>query len=507
MSLRNKIIQKLYNSTLPIHNRMFLLTSVVVFIFTFLSSFIVMFAADMVSGIIMLVSVMILGAFAHFSYMKHYMEKAALTLCLLVTLVSLPVAYFFLGGAKSGIMMGYIVVSIYITVVLPRRERRVVLILLAISLAACVTYEYITKSRIDPGLSPKTYVFLYLSTFIICALVCLMIGLLIRLFLEEAKRSKAQREEIERLIASQNSFFSSMSHEIRTPINTIIGLNEMILREDVSSEVAEDAANIRSASKLLLNVINDILDMSKFESGQMTLAEDVYYPGDMLSDIVGMLWIRAKEKDLEFIINVSPELPSKLRGDEVRLKQILINVLTNAIKYTGKGSVTLSIECGERDGNILHVVYSVTDTGMGIKKEDIPYLFDAFKRVDEKNLSHIEGTGLGLSIVKKFVELMNGVITVNSVYTKGSTFIIDIPQRIEGDETIGEFDINESHRLSTKEDYHRKFEAPNAKVLVVDDYSSNLLVVTKLLRETKLQVDTASSGQEALARHLIMSIT
>ncbi len=319
---------------------------------------------------------------------------------------------------------------------------------------------------------------------------------------EQLVTAEKQRQEIYMLNKSQNSFFSNMSHEIRTPINTIIGLNEMILREDVSDEVIEDAVNIKAAGKLLLNLINDILDMSKFQSGSMQLLIEPYHTGDMLSDIVGMLWIRAKDKKLDFNVDVSPDIPAELVGDEVRIKQILINVINNAIKYTKEGSVSLSVQCEKTDGKICNMIYMVSDTGIGIKSEDIPYLFSAFKRVDETVTKHIEGTGLGLSIVKQLVDLMGGKITVNSVYKKGSTFIIEIPQRIERDGTVGKHDFSKAVKPDKKKEYTPKFEAPEARILVVDDNEANLMVVSKLLRDTKVRIDTATSGAEALRKTL-----
>ena len=330
----------------------------------------------------------------------------------------------------------------------------------------------------------------------------LVIGLLI-LFLQFSYRennisNEKQKREISELNNAQNRFFSSMSHEIRTPINTIIGLNEMILRERVSDEVAENATNIRAASNLLLHLINDILDMSKITLGQMKITPVNYRPGDMLSDIVGMLWLRSKEKGLDFHVEVSPDIPSELYGDEVRIKQILINVLNNAIKYTKKGSVTLTMQCsGIKDG-IADIVYSVKDTGMGIRKESMPYLFTAFKRVDEVKNRYIEGTGLGLSIVKQLTELMGGTVSVNSVYTQGSTFIITIPQTVNDYSEIGNINLEEKHRVNTSGSYRCLLEAPKAKILVVDDNESNLLVMRKLLRDTKVALDTAASGREAL---------
>lgn len=311
-----------------------------------------------------------------------------------------------------------------------------------------------------------------------------------------------QRLEIEKLNKSQNSFFSNMSHEIRTPINTIIGLNEMILREDVSDEVIEDAVNIKAAGNLLLSLINDILDMSKFQSGRMQLLIEPYQTGNMLSDIVGMLWLRAEDKYLDFNVNVSPDVPAELVGDEVRIKQILINVLNNAIKYTKEGSVSFTVQCEKKENKVCNMIYTISDTGIGIKHEDIPYLFSAFKRVDESTTKHIEGTGLGLSIVKQLVDLMGGKITVNSVYMKGSTFIIEIPQRIDREGNVGDYDFSKSGSGIGRKHYTPKFEAPKAKVLVVDDNESNIMVVSKLLRETKVQVHTATNGADALRKTL-----
>ena len=312
--------------------------------------------------------------------------------------------------------------------------------------------------------------------------------------------SENKSKEVEELSQAQRRFFSNMSHEIRTPINTIIGLNEMILREDASEEIHEDAENVQAASRMLLHLINDILDMSKLESGQMVLNKAPYHIGDMLSDIVGMLCNSAKEKNLEFHVDVSPELPVELFGDEVRIKQILINVLNNAIKYTDKGAVQLEVSCERDETDTAFIFFTVKDTGIGIKKESIPYLFTAFKRLDEKKNQYIEGTGLGLSIVKEMVELMNGEVTVNSIYTKGSTFVVKIPQKIINGECMGELNMKRKRKECGNYLDECSFEAPEAKVLVVDDTTSNLMVVKKLLKETKVQLDTVLSGEEALKK-------
>ena len=319
-----------------------------------------------------------------------------------------------------------------------------------------------------------------------------------RLYLGEYEKAKAQAREIESMNKAQSKFFSSMSHEIRTPINTIIGLNEMTLRECTDEDIAENSRNIQAASNILLSIINDILDMSKIESGKMDIVKVQYDVGKMLSEIVNMIWVKAHEKGLEFQISVDPSMPAQLFSDEVRIKQILINLLNNAIKYTSSGSVTLSVHCVRAGHNIARVAYSIEDTGIGIKKESIPHLFDAFRREDEEKNRYIEGTGLGLSIVKQLVDLLGGTISVSSVYTKGSTFEVELDQEIADEAIIGDFSTSKFHGASEKYAYHQSFEAPEAKILVVDDNSTNLLVVTKLLKDTKVKVTTADSGKKAL---------
>lgn len=415
----------------------------------------------------------------------------------------LPLTFFYGGGVYGDAPIWFLYSILFVNMSLEGGRRIVMIVLDLITAGICWYVSYTHPSLVVENDRFMAHIYSLISLVLLAVCVSVLVSFRNRMYLREVSRSREQKKEIETLSRAQNQFFSSMSHEIRTPINTIIALNEMILRENISDEVAEDAANIQSASKMLLHLINDILDMSKFASGQMQLAPTVYAPGDMLSDIVGMMWIRAKEKKLDFTVNVAPDIPAQLVGDEVRIKQILINVINNAIKYTKEGSVSLSIQCGESyDEDVCDVIYSVSDTGIGIKKENIPYLFDTFRRVDEEKNRHIEGTGLGLSIVKQFVDLMGGRITVNSVYTKGSTFIIEIPQKIVGDQSIGELNISggRQQRLSGK--HSARFEAPEAKVLVVDDNASNLLVVSKLLRETKIQVDTVPSGAEALKRTL-----
>ena len=454
---------------------------------------------NVIVGVIGLIAFVVLG---YFSVTRNKIQLGASIICSIMIFLVLPFNFLACDGTDGGSHIWFLVVMVFVCLVVEGKTKYVLLVCDFLLLCVCYYIELCHPDLISHGDSEVVFMDSFYSYIIISIMICGMILYQSYIYHSENETAKKQKKEIEELNKMQNHFFSSMSHEIRTPINAIIGLNEMILREDVSDEVAADAINIQGASKMLLSLINDILDMSKIESGKMNIVPVVYDVGDMLSDIVNMIWIRAKEKGLEFHVDVDKTMPVQLYGDEVRIKQILINVLNNAVKYTSEGSVTLSIECKKVENGEAQIIYSVSDTGMGIKKESIPHLFSVFKRVDEQNNRYIEGTGLGLSIVKQLVELMHGDITVNSVYTKGSTFVITIPQKISSENEIGDINLEERHSMNQRSHYKQSFEAPEAHVLIVDDNDTNLMVAAKLLRDTKVKIDTASSGQECLRKTL-----
>ena len=313
---------------------------------------------------------------------------------------------------------------------------------------------------------------------------------------EQIVTAEEQKKEIEELSSAQSRFFSSMSHEIRTPINSLIGLDEMILRRNISEDVNEDAEHILSASKMLLHLVNDLLDISKMESGMLELTYEPYQTRNMFSEIWGILSVSAKQKGLDFFIDLSPTLPECLYGDEVRIKQILINLLNNAIKYTKTGAVGLKVYSNWQSDNDPLLIYEVSDTGIGIKKEYIPHLFTAYRRVEDEETKYIEGTGLGLSIVKQLLELMNGTIEVESVYGEGSTFRVTVPQKVACDNEIGEIHISEEKSHGGA--YRSRLFAPRARILIVDDTPANLYVEKRLLDGSGIEIDTAESGAAAL---------
>ena len=311
---------------------------------------------------------------------------------------------------------------------------------------------------------------------------------------DELEKAKVEAERANR---AKSQFLARMSHEIRTPINAVMGMNEMILRESEEDSIRQYAVNARDSSKMLLGIINDILDASKVESGMMEIIPANYDLGNLLNDVYNMINLKAKEKDLVLEFNIDQSAPSGYFGDDKRIKQILINLLTNAVKYTVKGSVTLSLNCRiEGENAVLH--YSIKDTGIGIKKEDMGKLYGEFQRVDESRNRNVEGTGLGMVIVNKLLELMNSKLHVESEYEKGSEFSFELVQKIIDAEPIGDFRkkiVSRSSETVSREN----FTAPDAKILVVDDSLMNLKVFKTLLKHTQMQIFEADSGMKCIS--------
>lgn len=296
---------------------------------------------------------------------------------------------------------------------------------------------------------------------------------------------------------AKSNFLSKMSHEIRTPINAINGMTEMILRESEQKEVLEYANDVKSSSNMLLALVNDVLDFSKIEAGKMELNIVNYRLDNVIHDVDIMLRPRAEDKGLEFLMKADLSTPCDLVGDDMRIKQVLVNIVSNAVKYTDKGKITFNVGHERISDDEINLIVSVADTGRGIKKESLPVLFDSFKRLDEVNNVGIEGTGLGLSITKQFVELMGGTVDVTSTYGEGSEFVVKIPQHIVGIATLGDYENKQT--IITKQ-YDEQFILPGFKVLVVDDTKMNLKVFSSLLKKTQIEVDTASSGAEAIEK-------
>ncbi|WP_029230829.1 DegV family protein [Butyrivibrio sp. VCB2006] len=492
-------ILNILNSERNIRARIFILLTIIGVAAMLLSVAVdVVFGENLIEIITLILTTVLAPLITYFAIKKDKIQLGAAVLASGVVFVVVPVAFLFGGGLTGGGIIWYCFAYLYIGLILEGKLRAVMIALLSTFVVSMCIFTFYFPNQIENHDRSMWYADSIAAIISVGLAVYFMVRIQYRLLFDENQHAIEQAQKIDELNKAQNRFFSSMSHEIRTPINTIIGLNEMILRDQVSGEVAENARNIQTASKMLLSVINDILDMSKIESGKMEIIKAQYDVGKMLSEIVNIVWVKANEKGLKFSIYVDPSMPSALFSDEVRLKQILINLLNNAIKYTERGSVSLSVHCSKTSDGKAAVTYSVDDTGIGISKENIPYLFDAFRREDEEKNRHIEGTGLGLSIVKQLVDLMGGTISVNSVYSKGSSFIVYLEQEIAEESIIGDFDIGKIRAEGDRFKYHQSFEAPECSVLVVDDNSTNLLVVKKLLKDTRLTIDTADSGMKCL---------
>lgn len=295
---------------------------------------------------------------------------------------------------------------------------------------------------------------------------------------------------------AKSAFLANMSHEIRTPINAILGLNTMTMRESKEEAILEYAREIEQSGQTLLSLINDILDISKVESGKLEIIPVEYDLSSVINDVMNMISFKAKSKNLALELNVDETIPNRLFGDDIRIRQILMNLLTNAVKYTEKGTVTLAVE-GEVVEKTVILTFMVKDTGIGIRDEDREKLFEKFERLDTIKNRNVEGTGLGMAIIQKFLGLMNSKLDVDSVYGEGSTFLFKIEQSIVNEAPIG--DIDKKYEKSKKtSDTEVRYIAPDAKILVVDDNKTNLLVFSKLLQRVKVQVDEADGGQAAL---------
>ncbi len=329
---------------------------------------------------------------------------------------------------------------------------------------------------------------------------------LILVFIDETEIVNAM-EDAQKANAVKSDFLANMSHEIRTPINAVLGMNEMIIRESTGAAPSFDkintyAENIKSAGNNLLSIINDILDFSKIEAGKMNMVVSDYQLSSVLNDINNMALYRAGAKNLDFRIVADESLPLMLRGDSVRVRQIITNIVNNAVKYTEKGSVTLSASGvyneGKEEGKNVDLVISVKDTGIGIKEESIGKLFDKFERMDLEKNNTIEGTGLGLAITKKLLDVMGGTIDVKSVYGEGSTFTVTIPQKIVKAENMGNFLERTEKIIREEKTYEESFRAPGARILIVDDTKVNIIVLKGLLKKTEMTIDSASGGAEAI---------
>lgn len=297
---------------------------------------------------------------------------------------------------------------------------------------------------------------------------------------------------------ARDIFLMNMSHELRTPINTILGLNELILRESQEDAIKEYALDIRHAGNVLLTLVGDILDYTRLQAGQMEITEGIYDLSSLLNDLINGISVQLRKKKLDLKLDIAKDIPHKLSGDEIHIRQIISNLLSNAVKYTERGTVTLHLGWTKRGEDEIEMDLAVKDTGVGIREKDIDRLFGVFQRMDTLDRNTNDSTGLGLAITNRLLEMLGGRLEVQSTRGKGSVFSFKLIQKVTDATPLGDFEKQYTESLHSARNYKNKFIAPMGRVLVVDDNAMNLAVAQGLLKETRLQVDVANSGEKCL---------
>lgn len=413
-------------------------------------------------------------------------EKYLMDVLNIALLVMTPISWYVCGGTTSSAVNSMYIMSIVYFGLCSFGVRRVFGTVISIMEVAGVTivtkrFPQLAMPPYAPGQSILTCnSCIGFSTTII--IVCLLFKQ-IREYRLENERSEAYKEELRKSNAHQKMFLANMSHEIRSPLGIVLGFNDLIAKSDSLSDIKEYSHNISSAGETLRVVINDILDYSKIESGKLDIIEADYSLRKLLAGIDKNIRLKASEKGLKFDIVIDDNIPDMLVGDDVRIKQCLINLLSNSVKYSESGNILLKVSGGKDNDGLCHLSFLCHDTGKGIAEDAIPHLFDAFERIDESHIRGIEGTGLGLAITKALVDEMNGTISVESTLGKGSDFTIELSQKIS--------DVKEEN----------KGESTNANlsgvhIAVVDDTKPNLILCKKLLELSGADVQTYSSGKE-----------
>lgn len=412
-----------------------------------------------------------------------------------------PLMFFQSGGIEGGATAYFSLNIIYTCIMFEGASFKFFLVLDIVADVITYAIAYYFPEYVHPMVSRKA---IFLDSVYSVIMVGIAVGIMLKLhihaYAQQKQKVEQQKEELEKASKSKDYFFANMSHEIRTPINTIMGLNEIIIRESNEENTKGYARNIKHTGKMLLNLVNDILDLSQMEMKKMEIVQTEYDTTELFTDLVNMIQIQMQQKNLNFLIDIDKEIPTVLLGDRRRIEQALLNLLSNAVKYTEKGSVRFVAKVEDKNDAQVRLIFSIEDTGIGIRKEDLASLYDIFKRVDCIKNSRIEGSGLGLTITKQLLDLMGGELTVDSIYRKGSIFTVRLTQKIVNGKTIGDVNYMAGFKLEAGENYRHMFEAPEARILVVDDNQMNITIITKLLMETRVQIDFATSGEECLEK-------
>ena len=418
--------------------------------------------------------------------------------CYVVTIVMIfllmfPYLFFKSGGYKGGMVSFYMFGILFTVFMLEGKAMFFTAFAEMIVYIATILIAYQNPQTVVWFSSEKEVVMDLLMGFCASSIsVAAAMYLHFRMYNRQQKILEEARKEAQTANKAKSVFLANMSHEIRTPINVMLGMNEMIVRESESEEITQYAKSIERSGKYLISLINNILDISRIESGKLEIEEGRYELRQLLEEVMLIGEKQAEQKGLKIYLTYDQTLPAYLTGDVIHIKQILLNLINNAVKYTKEGRIDFIVCKESKESRIL---FEVKDTGIGIKKENISVLFDAFMRVDQKKNQKIEGTGLGLAIAKQLAEQMGGSIHVESDYGKGSSFVVKLPMKEASKEKVS---IIEHKQREDKERTY--FVAPEAKILAVDDNEENLLVIKSLLKRTGIFVDTAKSGAECIRK-------
>ena len=443
---------------------------------------------------------------------KGKLRFAAIMLTYSVTIILFPVFFFTGGGLESGIGSWFLLGMLFSVMLLDGIDFFLMILLDSVVIIICYLTQHYHPEFIAPLNDRKAVIIdtvftLFIAFFAIGFVVYYQRRVYQRiqdatenanddLVMMTVQAQKAQEDAV-RSSEAKSTFLSNMSHEIRTPINNIVGMNEMILRETSDAKVEEYALDIQRSSQSLMRLLNEIMDISFIEQGRMLVDENEYSFVEFIYDIVSGTKFKIKDKKFDFITSIAANIPVKLIGDDLKLRQVLDNILNNAVKFTTDGSVTLSVSCVREDDNVAEMTFSVADTGVGIKPADLERVFNSYESTDITR-GRGEGAGLGMTISQSLVKLMGGEIQVSSTYGKGSTFFFTVRQKIADVEPIGDYE-NRVNNLSYSYEHANSFIAPDAKILVVDDNAMNRKVFGSLLREMEVQIREAASGMEAIA--------